>query len=267
MEDSTKKTGTIRAEKLVKDYGSNRVVDGVSVELNAGEIVGMLGPNGAGKTTSFRMIIGFTQPNSGKVYCNDQEITRMPLHKRARLGISYLPQQTSVFRKMTVRENLMAVLQARGVSKKEIRPRVSEMVEELGIGYIERRTAEKLSGGEMRRVEIARALMTDPTFILLDEPFTGIDPPTVEDLQEIIQKLKQKGLGVLITDHNVRETLTIVDRSYMMYDGHVIVSGTMDEVFANEQIREKYLTRSIMEDLSRKTPAKAEAGAVDDGDA
>ncbi len=251
MINKIKKDAVITTEHLVKDYGPARVVNDVSVTVKAGEIVGLLGPNGAGKTTTFKMLVGFTQPTQGKIFFDGNEMTNMPIHMRARLGISYLPQETSVFRKMTVRENLMAVLQAQGHAKAEIRPLVDQLVEELGLGYVERRLAEKLSGGEKRRVEIARALMTGPTFIFLDEPFTGIDPKTVEDIQKIIQNLRNKGLGVLITDHNVRETLNITDRSYMLHSGVVLVSGTVSEVLANSNVRDKYLTQSIVEDLSR----------------
>ncbi|MCC6547581.1 LPS export ABC transporter ATP-binding protein [Candidatus Sumerlaeota bacterium] len=251
MINSIKKDAVITTEHLVKDYGPARVVNDVSVTVKAGEIVGLLGPNGAGKTTTFKMLVGFTQPTQGKIFFDGKEMTSMPIHHRARLGISYLPQETSVFRKMTVRENLMAVLQAQGHTKDEIRPLVDDLVEELGLGYVERRVAEKLSGGEKRRVEIARALMTGPTFIFLDEPFTGIDPKTVEDIQKIISDLRKKGLGVLITDHNVRETLNITDRSYMLHSGVVMVSGTVTEILANANVRDKYLTQSIVEDLSR----------------
>lgn len=251
MINKIKKDAVITTEHLVKDYGPARVVNDVSVTVKAGEIVGLLGPNGAGKTTTFKMLVGFTQPTQGKIFFDGNEMTNMPIHMRARLGISYLPQETSVFRKMTVRENLMAVLQAQGHAKAEIRPLVDQLVEELGLGYVERRLAVKLSGGEKRRVEIARALMTGPTFIFLDEPFTGIDPKTVEDIQKIIQNLRNKGLGVLITDHNVRETLNITDRSYMLHSGVVLVSGTVSEVLANSSVRDKYLTQSIVEDLSR----------------
>lgn len=249
----------IRAQNLVKDYGTNRVVNEVSLEVRAGEVVGLLGPNGAGKTTTFKMLVGFTAPNGGRVTLNERDITNMPIHKRARLGISYLPQESSVFRKMTVRENLMAILQAQGHNKKRIRPIVNNLLEELGIEYVEHRTAEKLSGGEKRRAEIARALTTNPTFIFLDEPFTGIDPPTVEDIQGIIRNLcATRGLGILITDHNVRETLGITDRSYMMSDGQVVVSGSVQEILQNAHIKEKYLTKSIVDDLSKRGESSGE---------
>lgn len=251
--NQVKRDAVLTGKGLVKDYGKNRVVDQVSLKLKAGEVVGLLGPNGAGKTTTFKMLVGFLDPTDGKVFFDDTEITSLPIHKRARLGIAYLPQESSVFRKMTVRENLMSVLQARGHSKKTIRPIVNGLLEELGIGYVQHRLAEKLSGGEKRRVEIARALTTNPTFIFLDEPFTGIDPPTVEDIQGIIRRLvEDRGIGILITDHNVRETLGITDRSYMMDEGHVIVSGSVSEILQNDRIKEKYLTQSIVEDLMKR---------------
>ncbi len=250
MFNDVKKEAVLRGENLVKIYGNNTVVNDVTVDVKAGEVVGLLGPNGAGKTTTFKMLVGFTQPNGGNVYFDDTALTNMPIHKRARLGIAYLPQETSVFRKMTVRENMMAVLQARGMDKKEIRPIVNDLLEELGVGHIQHRTADKLSGGEKRRVEIARALTTNPTFIFLDEPFTGIDPPTVEDIQGIIRKLAEtRGIGILITDHNVRETLGITDRSYMMDQGKVLVAGRVSEVIENKEIQERYLTQSIITDL------------------
>ncbi len=255
--NEVKRDAVIRAENLVKDYGSNRVVNEVSLEIKAGEIVGVLGPNGAGKTTTFKMLVGFTDPTGGSVYFDGKAITRMPIHERARLGIAYLPQETSVFRRLTVRENLMAILQAQGHGKPRIRPIVNNLLEELGIEYVQHRVAEKLSGGEKRRVEIARALTTNPTFIFLDEPFTGIDPPTVEDIQEIIGNLvRDRGIGILITDHNVRETLGITDRSYMMADGKVLVSGTVSEILENETIKRVYITASIAEDLSKRAIQK-----------
>lgn len=244
----------IRTEKLVKEYGTSRVVDEVSVELRPGEIVGLLGPNGAGKSTTFKMLVGFTRPTSGRVYFGTKEISSLAIHQRARLGIGYLPQETSIFRHMTVRQNLIAVLQARGVPRKEISPRAKRLLKELGVDHLERRRVEssegKLSGGEMRRVEIARALMTDPSFIFLDEPFTGVDPRTVEDIQGIIRTLRDKGLGILITDHNIRETLGITDRSYMMYEGKVVVEGTVAQILQNEVITKGFLTQRIVEDLS-----------------
>lgn len=252
---------TIRGENLVKDYGSARVVKNVSLDVKAGEIVGLLGANGAGKSTTFKMLVGFTRPTEGRVYFNEQDISHLPIHERARLGISYLAQETSVFRKLTVRENLMAVMQALGHSKKEIRPRANELIEELGIGHIQKRLAEKLSGGEKRRLEIARALMTRPQFIFLDEPFTGIDPPTVEDIQGIIAGLARKGLGILITDHNVRETMKITNRSYILLEGEVIVSGSVADIVANQRVRTKFLTDTIAEDLTRVHGSQTSAAA------
>ncbi len=234
---------------LVKEYGGNRVVDQVSLEVATGEIVGLLGPNGAGKTTTFRMMIGFETPNDGTVHLDGEDITRLPIHLRARRGISYLAQQTSIFRRMTVRENLMAILEAHKVPRSEVRETVERLEEELGIGHLRRRVADRLSGGEMRRVEIARALTTSPRFLFLDEPFAGIDPRTIEDIQQIIAGLRDKGLGILITDHNVRETLQITDRSYMLLKGVVTVSGTMEEIAANEEIRREYITERIVRDL------------------
>ncbi|MBI1291710.1 LPS export ABC transporter ATP-binding protein [bacterium] len=252
---SIEQSGTpdrIRATNLVKEYGSTRVVDGVDIEIKAGEIVGLLGPNGAGKSTTFKMLVGFTKPTSGKVQFNSEDMSRLPIHLRARLGIAYLPQETSVFRKMTVRQNLMAVMQALGYSKKEIRPRMNELLEELGIGELKDRLAEKLSGGEKRRVEIARALMTKPKFLFLDEPFTGIDPVTVEDIQGIVKNLCAKGLGLLITDHNLRETLHITRRSYILIDGKVAASGSVKEILDSKIVRERFFTQSIVEDVSRR---------------
>jgi lipopolysaccharide export system ATP-binding protein len=253
MFNEVKRDAVIRAENLEKFYGSKCVVNKVSLEVKAGEVVGLLGPNGAGKTTTFKMLVGFTAPKSGKVFFDDNNITSMPIHKRARLGISYLPQESSVFRNMTVRENLMAILQGQGYGKKQIRPIVNDLLDELRIGYIQHQSAGSLSGGEKRRVEIARSLTTNPTFIFLDEPFTGIDPPTVEDIQGIIRSLcKDRGIGILITDHNVRETLGITDRSYMMSEGQVLVSGSVSTVIKDERIRDSYLTESIVIDLENR---------------
>jgi len=248
----------IRTENLVKEYGSNRVVSDVSLEVNTGEIVGLLGPNGAGKTTTFKMIVGFEKPTQGKVYLNDEEITGLPIHQRARKGISYLAQVTSVFKKMSVRDNMKAILEAQKVSRSEIHHRLDELEKELGISHLRRRPAGVLSGGEMRRVEIARALTTKPDFIFLDEPFAGIDPRTVEDIQQLIAELRDRGLGILITDHNVRETLTITDRSYMLLDGKVEASGTMQEVTSNPAIRTRYITDRIAADLSAASSSETQ---------
>lgn len=250
---------TIRTDSLVKQYGKARVVKGVSLQVSTGEIVGLLGPNGAGKTTTFKMMVGFEPPTEGRVYFADEDITSLPIHQRARRGISYLAQETSVFRKLTVRDNLKAIMQARGVPRGEIRKRIDRLEEELGIGHLRRRTADRLSGGEKRRVEIARALTTNPKFIFLDEPFAGIDPPTVEDLQGIIRQLRDRGLGILITDHNVRETLLVTDRSYMLLDGLVIVSGNVQEVATHPEIRGRYLTDRIVRDLQNSVEEAAQA--------
>jgi lipopolysaccharide export system ATP-binding protein len=249
----------IRTDNLVKEYGRTRVVDKVTLSVSTGEIVGLLGPNGAGKTTTFKMIVGFEPPTEGKVFFNDDEITALPIHLRARKGMSYLAQETSVFRKMTVRDNLKAILEAHGVARSEIRTRIERLEDELGIGHLRRRIAESLSGGEKRRVEIARALTTEPKFIFLDEPFAGIDPPTIEDIQRIIRALRDRGLGILITDHNVRETLYVTDRSYMLLDGVVMVSGSVEEVANHKEVRGRYLTDRIVKDLESQRREMLEA--------
>ncbi|MEQ8821701.1 MAG: LPS export ABC transporter ATP-binding protein [Sumerlaeia bacterium] len=254
-------THVVRADNLIKEYGKNRVVKGVSLQVGTGEVVGLLGPNGAGKTTTFKMLVGFEPPTGGSVTFDGEDITRLPIHMRARRGISYLAQETSVFRKMSVRDNLKAILEARGVPRNEIRTRIDQLEEELGIGHLRRRIAERLSGGEKRRVEIARALTTNPRFIFLDEPFAGIDPPTVEDLQLIIGQLRERGLGVLITDHNVRETLAITDRSYIIFEGQVRVSGTVDEV-ANHPDVSGYITDRIRRDIEMEQREKEARLAV-----
>jgi len=231
----------LRAEKLVKEYGKIRVVDQVNLEVNRGEIVGLLGPNGAGKTTTFYMIVGFIEPLQGNIYLDEEEITELPMYERARQGIGYLPQEPSVFRKLSVKDNLLAVLQGQDLSEEEIDNRAEELLEEFSIGHIRDRYGYQLSGGERRRVEIARSLTTDPAFILLDEPFSGIDPINVNDIQEIIKYLKNKGLGVLVTDHSVRETLNITDRSYIMHEGEILLSGTSEEVAEDKRARQFYL--------------------------
>lgn len=252
----------IHADNLVKDYGPKRVVKNVNLEVHSGEVVGLLGANGAGKSTTFKMLVGFTKPTEGRVYFNDKEISHLPIQERARLGIAYLAQEPSIFRKLTVRENLMAIMQALGHSKKEIRPKVNALLEELGITHLKNNIAERLSGGEKRRLEIARALMTEPAFIFLDEPFTGIDPPTVEDIQGIVQSLAKKGLGILITDHNLRETMKITDRSYILLEGEVIVSGSVADIVANNTVRTKFLTETIAEDLTRVHGEKHQPAAA-----
>ena len=231
----------LEATGLIKEYGARRVVDSVDINVKRGEIVGLLGPNGAGKTTTFYMITGIIPPDSGKIIFDRQNITRMSLHNRARRGIGYLAQEPSIFRKLTVLENIMAVLETLGFSPRERRRRADELLNELKITHLAGHKAYTLSGGEKRRVEITRALVTNPMFILLDEPFSGIDPIAVAECQEIIKELKNKGLGILVTDHNVRETLSITDRAYLMADGRILISGTKDELISDPKAREIYL--------------------------
>jgi len=226
---------------LVKKYKRKAVVDGVSIEVKPGEVVGLLGPNGAGKTTTFYMIIGFIRPNSGQVYIGDKHITGLPMYKRARMGIGYLAQETSVFRKLTVEENIKAILQMRRLSRKERSERLDALLNQLDISHLRKRKAYTLSGGERRRVEITRVLVSDPQFILLDEPFAGIDPIAVEDIQKIIARLTDRGLGVLITDHNVRETLSICNRAYIMCEGKILKSGTAQFLAEDPEARKIYL--------------------------
>jgi lipopolysaccharide export system ATP-binding protein len=229
----------IRAEGLVKIYGRRKVVDGVSLEINRGEVVGLLGPNGAGKTTTFYMIIGLIKPNAGKVYFGDKDITRWPMFRRALLGIGYLAQEPSIFRRLTVEENLLLVLEARGVkNKKEV---VDQLLEEFSLTHIRKIRGQDLSGGERRRVEVARAMAGNPQFILLDEPFTGVDPIAVEELKRIITVLKSKNLGILLTDHNVRDTLSITDRSYIIYQGKILTEGPADKLTKDPLARKFYL--------------------------
>lgn len=232
---------TLRSENLVKSYKKRKVVDGVSIEVNQGEVVGLLGPNGAGKTTTFYMLIGFIKPNDGKVLLDSEDITALPMYKRARKGIGYLSQEPSVFRKLSVENNILAVLEMRGRSKKERKQKLEELLGELDIVHLAKSKAYNLSGGERRRVEITRALAIEPKFMLLDEPFAGIDPITVEEIQKIINRLKQKGLGLLITDHNVRDTLSITDRAYIMCDGEILKSGTSEFLANDPEAKKIYL--------------------------
>ncbi len=232
---------TLRTEELVKAYKQRVVVSKLDLALGAGEVVGLLGPNGAGKTTAFYLILGLTRPDGGRVLLNDEDITFLPVHQRARRGIGFLPQEPSVFRKLTVAENVLAILEARGVPAGERSDRTQALLSDLNIAHLARSRAYTLSGGERRRVEIARCLATEPAFILLDEPFAGIDPIAVYDIQGIIGQLKDRGIGVLITDHNVRETLQIVDRAYIIHAGQVLVSGTATELASDEQARQIYL--------------------------
>lgn len=231
----------LRAEKVTKVYQRKTVVDKVSLEVKQGQVVGLLGPNGAGKTTTFYMIVGLIKPTDGKIFLGEEEITHLPTYKRARKGLAYLPQKPSIFQKLTVKENLMAILETLDLSEGEQEERANHLLQELGISHLARQKAYLLSGGERRRVEIARALVTTPSFILLDEPFAGIDPITVTDLQTIIFELKNKGIGILITDHNVRETLQITDFSYIMYQGRILIAGKRDELTQNEEAKKIYL--------------------------
>ena len=232
----------IKTENLIKKYGKKLAVNHISIEVKQGEIVGLLGPNGAGKTTTFYMVVGLIRPNGGRVYMGDNDITHLPMHRRAQLGIGYLPQEPSIFRKLTVEENILILWQLMpGIKRKEYEKKLTEIFDELGVTHLRKQKAYTLSGGEQRRVEIARALSTNPSFILLDEPFTGIDPKTVADLQEIIKHLKSKGIGVLITDHNVRETLAITDRAYIIHKGEIMVSGNSQMVSRSEEAKKFYL--------------------------
>lgn len=235
----------LRTHNLVKSYSGRTVVKDVSVEVNQGEIVGLLGPNGAGKTTTFYMTVGFIQPESGSVYLDDTEITNFAMYRRARLGIGYLPQESSVFRKLSVEDNLKAVLEMTNLSKEEQRERQESLIEEFGLQKVRKNFGNSLSGGERRRTEIARALATDPKFILLDEPFAGIDPIAVEDIQFVVAKMKTKNIGILITDHNVQETLSIIDRAYLMFEGKILKDGTAEELSQDELVRRVYLGQNF----------------------
>ena len=231
----------LRCENLVKKYGVRTVVKGVSMEVEQGEIVGFLGPNGAGKTTSFYMITGQVVPNGGKIFLDDEDITSLPMYKRAQRGVGYLPQEASVFRKMSVEDNILSVMEMSGMSKAERMERLEDLIDEFNLSKVRKSLGIQLSGGERRRCEIARALAIDPKFILLDEPFAGVDPIAVEDIQFIIAKLKYKNIGVIITDHNVGETLAITDRAYLLYEGSILQEGTPAALAADEDVRTKYL--------------------------
>jgi len=231
----------LETKGLSKAYDGRQVVKGVDILVKRGEIVGLLGPNGAGKTTTFYMVVGIISPNSGKVIFDNQDITTCPIHERARYGIGYLAQEASIFRKLTVEENIMAILETLPLSKKQRKERLDSLLEELNIAHLRKSKAFTLSGGERRRLEITRALVTNPSFILLDEPFSGIDPIVVSEAQEIIKELRNKGLGILLTDHNVRETLSITDRAYLIADGKILISGTAQELINNAKARELYL--------------------------
>ena len=231
----------LATERLVKGYSGRPVVDGVDLAVRRGEIVGLLGPNGAGKTTTFAMMVGYVRPDGGRIVLDERDITDVPMHQRARLGIGYLAQEPSIFRKLSVEQNILAVLETLDLSREERRRRLDRLLNELGITHLARQKAFTLSGGEKRRLEITRALVTSPQFILLDEPFSGIDPITVFEAQEIIRELRKRGLGILLTDHNVRETLEITDRAYIMAEGRVLIAGTAHELITDPRAREIYL--------------------------
>lgn len=240
----------LRAGHLVKIYKGRRVVNDISVQVEQGEIVGLLGPNGAGKTTSFYMIVGLIQPNEGKIFLEDQDITSLPMYKRAKLGLGYLAQEASVFRKLSVEENIQAVLEMTTMPKAQQKEKMESLLEEFSLTHVRKNLGMVLSGGERRRTEIARALAVDPKFVLLDEPFAGVDPIAVEEIQTIVAKLKTKNIGILITDHNVNETLSITDRAYLMFEGKLLKAGTAEELAADEQVRRVYLGSQF--ELKRK---------------
>jgi len=232
-------------QNIFKQYKKRVVVGGVSVEVSQGEIVGLLGPNGAGKTTSFYMIVGLIRPDEGKVFLDEKEITNLPMYQRAQMGIGYLPQEVSVFRKLSVEDNILAVLQMTGMTKKEQKEKLESLLEEFHLTHVRKNLGVRLSGGEKRRTEIARTLATDPKFILLDEPFAGVDPIAVEDIQSIVAQLKNRNIGVLITDHNVQETLQITDRAYLLFEGKILKSGTAEELAADPVVRKVYLGQNF----------------------
>lgn len=236
----------LRAQNIIRRYGKRTVVKGVSFDVNQGEIVGLLGPNGAGKTTSFYMVTGLVKPNEGAILLDDLDITHEPMYKRAKLGVGYLPQEASIFRSLSVEDNIKAVLEMTKLSKAEQGKKLEELLDEFGLTHKRTFIGNHLSGGERRRTEIARALATDPKFILLDEPFAGVDPIAVEDIQRIVEQLKVKNIGILITDHNVQETLSITDRAYLLYDGSILKSGTAEELAADEQVRKVYLGQNFV---------------------
>jgi lipopolysaccharide export system ATP-binding protein len=241
----------LKSNALVKQYGAKRVVNEVTVSVNTGEIVGLLGPNGAGKTTTFYMFVGLVQPDQGDIFLEDEVITHLPMYKRARKGLGYLPQEASVFRDLSVEDNIKAILEMRKLSAKDQKDKLEQLIDEFSLGRVRKNMGKVLSGGERRRTEIARALATDPHFILLDEPFAGVDPIAVEDIQSIIYKLKSKNIGILITDHNVQETLSITDRAYLLFEGKLLKQGTAEELAEDEMVRKVYLGQNF--ELRRKT--------------
>ncbi|MBT4678735.1 LPS export ABC transporter ATP-binding protein [bacterium] len=240
----------LRAENIAKSYGGRQVVKEISLEVKQGEIIGLLGPNGAGKTTSFYMIVGMIQPNGGKIFLNDEEITSYPMYKRAQKGIGYLAQEASIFRKLSVEDNIMSVLQFTDLSKKQQKIKLESLIEEFNIGHVRKNRGDLLSGGERRRTEIARCLASDPNFILLDEPFAGVDPIAVEDIQSIVAHLKDRNIGILITDHDVQATLAITDRTYLMYQGGILKEGIPEDLAKDELVRKVYLGKDF--ELKRK---------------
>ena len=235
----------LKAEKIEKAYKGRKVVKGISLEVSQGEIVGLLGPNGAGKTTSFYMIVGLIKPNGGSIFLDNNEITKLPMYKRAQKGIGYLAQEASVFRKLSVEDNILSVLQMTNLSKPEQKDKMESLLKEFGLEHIRKNRGDLLSGGERRRTEIARALATDPKFVLLDEPFAGVDPVAVEDIQRIVAHLKRKNIGILITDHNVQETLAITDKTYLMFEGNILKAGTPKELSEDEIVRKVYLGKNF----------------------
>jgi lipopolysaccharide export system ATP-binding protein len=236
----------LHTKEIKKTYKGRPVVKGVSIEVKQGEIVGLLGPNGAGKTTSFYMIVGLVKPDEGNVYLDDLDITNFPMYKRAQLGLGYLPQEVSVFRKLSVEDNIMAILEMTDLSKTERKDRLEQLLEEFSLTHVRKNLGNRLSGGEKRRTEIARALATNPKFVLLDEPFAGVDPIAVEDIQSIISDLRKKNIGILITDHNVQETLSITDRAYLLFEGSILKSGTAEELASDEHVRRVYLGQNFV---------------------
>ena len=245
MDPQSEKPMKLHARGLVKHYGQRRVVDGVSLEVMQGEVVGLLGPNGAGKTTSFYTVVGLVQADAGHVFLDDREITSMPMYQRSRLGLGYLPQEASIFRKLSVEDNIAAILELQPLSIKEQKDKLESLLAEFGLEKVRKSRGDVLSGGERRRTEIARALATDPKFILLDEPFAGVDPIAVEDIQRIVNQLRSKNIGILITDHNVQETLHITDRAYLLFEGRILKHGTADELASDEQVRRVYLGQNF----------------------
>ncbi len=250
MDDSL----VLRTEHLVKKYGKRTVVNDVSIELHQGEIVGLLGPNGAGKTTTFYMTTGLITPNEGRIFLSDKDITTYPMYKRAKCGIGYLPQEASVFRKMSVEDNIRAVLEMTKFSKEYQREKLEELIKEFNLSHVRKNLGDRLSGGERRRTEIARCLAIEPRFVMLDEPFAGVDPIAVQEIQDVVWRLKDKNIGILITDHNVDETLMITDRAYLLFEGKILFHGTPEELAANPTVRKNYLGRDF--ELKKKTKAE-----------